>query len=357
LAEREHSVAVLGPRSTDQEFAFTQGLLADGELRFRQVEIASGLAVVGALKAALRLRRLTRHADIVHAHGVRAATVAVVALMRFPLSRRRNRRPGFVITFHNAMLGATLRRRVLRFGMSALACAADAVLAVSEDLAADLRAAAPDVRRALVCADPPTFSRDGESVRSELGLAVDAPMVLAVGRLHPQKGFDVLIDAAKVLQETVGDAVVLIAGEGPQRSALTEKLLSGKGNVRLLGHRDDTADLIRAADVVVMPSRWEGWPLAAAEVLAVGRPLVATRVGGLPHLVGDAAVLVPPGSASALAAAIASVLVDPTFAAALADRANRRARELPVNDDVVEQLLACYQAILPNARSVAERAR
>jgi glycosyltransferase involved in cell wall biosynthesis len=356
LAERAHSVDVLGPAATDQEFAFTKGL-SDDEVRFRPVEIASGLPAVGTLKAALRLRRLTRNTDVVHAHGVRAAAVAVCGVAGFSFWHRRHRRPALVITFHNAILGSTVRHSVLRLGMRLLARAADAVLVVSDDLAAELRSAAPDVRRALVCADPPAFSVDPASVRSQLGVTGETPLVLAFGRLHTQKGFDVLIDAATLLGKTVAGAVVVIAGEGPQRTHLEQQIVSTGAHVRLLGHRADTADLMGAADVVVMPSRWEGWPLAAAEVLAAGRPFIATTVGGLPELVGDAAVLVAPGSATVLAEAIARVLSDAEFAAELAVRAQRRALELPSSDDVVAQVLACYQEVSAGRQPVAEAVR
>ncbi|MDQ1485027.1 MAG: hypothetical protein QOJ62_720, partial [Actinomycetota bacterium] len=116
-----------------------------------------------------------------------------------------------------------------------------------------------------------------------------------------------------------------------------------------IGDRDDVPDLVSAADVVVMPSRWEGWPLTAAEVLGAGRPLVATAVGGLPSLVGDAALLVPPEDPRALAAAIQSVLADPSVASRLSDAAQRRAAQLPTSDDVVRQVLATYEQAIQGA--------
>ena len=132
--------------------AFAAGLSPDDGLRFRAVEIASGLPAFGTLKAALRLRRLTRNADVVHAHGVRAAAVVGLGMAGFSLWRRRHRRPALVVTFHNAMLGSNLRRRALRLGLQVLARVADAVLVVSDDLGAELRpggapcAACPDLR-------------------------------------------------------------------------------------------------------------------------------------------------------------------------------------------------------------------
>jgi len=98
-----------------------------------------------------------------------------------------------------------------------------------------------------------------------------------------------------------------------------------------------------------MPSRWEGWPLAAAEVLGAGRPLVATRVGGLPELVGDAGLLVEPEDSGDLADALARVLTDPQLAADLAARARLRAAQLPNDVDVIRQILLCYQRTLASS--------
>jgi len=139
--------------------------------------------------------------------------------------------------------------------------------------------------------------------------------------------------------------VVVIAGDGPQRDALSALITQLRVDVRLIGDRTDIADLLRVAEVVAMPSRWEGWPLTAGEVLAAGRPLVATAVGGLPELVGDAAILVPPDDDAALATAIARLLDDAEVAAEYRLRAANRAAELPTDDDVAEQLLACYTGI------------
>ena len=160
--------------------------------------------------------------------------------------------------------------------------------------------------------------------------------MLAVARLHPQKGLDVLQEAARSLPE---DVVVAVAGEGPQRDSLGPPL-------RLLGARDDVADLLAAADVVVLPSRWEGSPLAAHEALLAGRPLVTTAAGGIPALVGDAdpapAVLVSAEDPAALATALRRLLDDPAERAALAERARVRAEQWPDAQRTVEDVLAVY---------------
>ena len=217
--------------------------------------------------------------------------------------------------------------------------ATDTTFVVSPDLAADVE----NSRRALVAAASAATVRAADDVRRALDVPDKAAVVLAIGRLHRQKGFDVLVRAAALWPGR--RVVVVIAGDGPQRDALSALITQLRVDVRLIGDRTDIADLLRVAEVVAMPSRWEGWPLTAGEVLAAGRPLVATAVGGLPELVGDAAILVPPDDDAALATAIARLLDDAEVAAEYRLRAANRAAELPTDDDVAEQLLACYTAL------------
>jgi glycosyltransferase involved in cell wall biosynthesis len=164
------------------------------------------------------------------------------------------------------------------------------------------------------------------------------PLVLAVGRLHPQKGYDVLIDALP----DVGDAVVAVAGDGPLASDLARRA----PQVRWLGRRDDVADLYAAADVVVLPSVWEARSLTAQEALRAGRPLVATDVGGIRELVGDGAVLVPAGDARALGSAVRRLLDDPAAAAELAARGRAVADTWPSEQDTVDQVASVYRELL-----------
>jgi glycosyltransferase involved in cell wall biosynthesis len=237
-----------------------------------------------------------------------------------------------------------------------LSCA-DAVLAVSPDLVEVVRPVRPDVGRALVSSALPPPTHDAPTVRRALGLAGTQPLVLAIGRLHEQKGFDVLVDAAVLMQRDAGvtsaapaasgiGPVIAIAGEGPRRSDLERRITAAGVDVRLLGDRGDVADLVAAADVVVMPSRWEGWPLAAAEVLGAGRPLVASAVGGLPELVGAAARLVRAGDPAALAAAITELLNDPGALTRLSALAVARAAQLPTGDDVTRSVVELYRRVL-----------
>jgi glycosyltransferase involved in cell wall biosynthesis len=335
LAESGHRVRVVAPASTGARFAFGQlarveytATEADGTGRF--------------LASVRRLARLTAGFDVVHAHGLRAGGATALALRWNRWRRRGTRNPALVVTLHNAAAGARPRRAAWRMVVDVVARDCDVLLAVSPDLVDLLRARHRNVERALIAAPALLPSRTRDEARAGLGVADGTPMVFAVGRLHAQKGFDVLIASTPGLATMRPQPVIAIAGEGPCREELERLIASAPLDVRLLGNRDDIADLLVAADVVAMPSRWEGWPLAAAEVLAAGRPFVATAVGGLPELVADAAILVPQGDAGALAAAIKSVLVDPSVAARLVAAAIARTGQLPAVSDVTATVVGIY---------------
>lgn len=300
-----HDVTVAGPASSRA--------VVDRP-SYEVVEIGSAPHPGRDAVAVARLRVLAREADVVHAHGLRAGALAVLTP-----------RP-VVVTLHNAVTGrvaAVLERLV--------AHRSRVVLAAGEDLAQRARAVgAADVRLAPVAAPPlvPT------GVDPDLG----HPLVLAVGRLHPQKGYDTLLAALPAWP----DAVVAVAGDGP----LAEVLAAAGPSVRWLGRRDDVADLLAAAEVVVLPSVWEARSLTAQEALRAGRPLVATAVGGVPDLVRDGAVLVPPGDPQALAAAVRRLLDDPAEAAAVAARGVAVSRTWPDEADTVAQVAAVYAEVV-----------
>ncbi len=306
LAARGASVRVAGPAATQEVFGFGS---------YDVVEIGDSPHPRRDLAAVRQLRRLAAEADLVHAHGLRAGALAPSA---GPL----------VVTWHNALqndalLGRLVQRHVARRATVTLVASADLL-----DVAR--RVGAPDVRLAPVAA--PAVHPTG----NDPGLG--HPLVLAVGRLHPQKGYDVLLEALPLL----GDAVVAVAGDGP----LAAELRARAPQVRWLGRRTDVADLYAAADVVVLPSVWEARSLTAQEALRAGRPLVATDVGGLRELVGDGAVLVPAGDAHALGTAVRRLLDDPAEAALLGARGRAVAAGWPTEQDTVDQVAELYGELL-----------
>lgn len=170
--------------------------------------------------------------------------------------------------------------------------------------------------------------------------------MLAVGRLTAQKGFGVLLEAALAWRDLDPMPLVVIIGEGPLAAKLRVQAAGLGVAVVFLGHCDDVPAWLRAAAVFVLPSRWEGQPLVLQEALRAGTPVVATRVGGVPGLAGeDAAVLVPPGDARALAAAVRSVLTDAPLAARLRLAAAARAATLPSGADAVSAALDAYASV------------
>ena len=187
---------------------------------------------------------------------------------------------------------------------------------------------------------------EADAVRKELTGGTGRPIVLAVGRLAEQKDFASLIDAARQWTDLDPVPLLAIAGSGPLAESLAERAAPLGPEVRFLGPRPDVPVLLAAADVFVLPSRWEGQPLILQEALAAGCPIVASRAGGIPDLTGeDAALLVPPGDVDALAAAIRRVLTDRALAQRLAAAARERAQALPSEDAAIDAALATYRRL------------
>ncbi len=329
---------VCGPAATEALFGFTAAGAA-----FAPVEISAGLSPVADARAVAALRRATADADLVHAHGLRAGLVAAAA------RRLGNGSGPLVLTLHNALPeGGGVLRRVLRVAERATVRGADVVLAASADLAENAwRQGARDVRVAPVSAPPlPAPTRTAAEVRAALGLADGRPLVVAVGRLHPQKGYDVLLDAAARWSAGRQPPLVAVAGDGPLHDELAARIAAERLPVVLLGRRGDVADLLAAADVAVLPSRWEARSLTAQEALRAGTPLVATRTGGLPELLGNGAALVPVGDDAELADAVTALLADPARARELAAAGTAQAATWPDEAATARQLVALYRELL-----------
>ncbi|MFW6642292.1 glycosyltransferase family 4 protein [Nocardiopsis algeriensis] len=331
LLRQGHRVAVLGPAEAEREFSF-----GESGLRFCPVRIGPAPSA-GDTGAVLRLRSLTRGADVVHAHGMRAGALCALAGVR-PL----------VVTAHNAppvISGPLVAAYPVLERIVALR--ADAVLGVSGDLVRRLRAAgARDARLAVVAAPDTGEPLSGrEAMRADLGVLPDRPMLLTVARLAEQKGLDMLLEAAPAIARRSPEPVITIAGDGPLWGSLHDTAAELDADVRMLGHRTDVADLLAAADVFCLTSQWEGPSLVIMEALRAGLPVVSTRVGGIPDLYSGTVLLVPPGDPGAFAAAVGRVLDDPALAADLRERSREAARSLPTEEDAVSAACDVYKAV------------
>ncbi|MCH7229756.1 glycosyltransferase family 4 protein [Glycomyces sp. L485] len=332
LVERGDAVLVVGPPETEERFGFrSRGA------RFAPAPITARPSPELPLAwwaARLALRGATgRGVDVVHAHGLTAGLTAMAA---------RPRQAALVTTWHNQLITSGLKRKVSDRIERRLARGVDVALAASSDLHEHLVSlGAGDARLAPVAAPPRRAAGEAKAVRDELDLG-DRPLIVSVGRLHVQKDYDTLIAAAKRWRALEPAPVVAVAGDGPERERLQDLIDETGADVRLLGHRTDVADLLAAADLAVVTSRWEARQLFAQEVLQSGVPLVATRTGGIPELVGDAAVLFEVGDVDALDDAVRGLLADPARLDRLTEAGRAKAATWPDEAQMLDSLDALY---------------
>ncbi|MGW3202344.1 glycosyltransferase family 4 protein [Streptomyces sp. NPDC001118] len=333
LVARGVRVTVCAPVEADRAYDFT-GAGAEHV----HVPRSSDPGSVAALRAACT------DADLVHAHGLHASFRAVLALS--------GRRTPLVVTWHDRAQAQSARAQFLRLLERRVVRTASVVLGTSSDLvdrarstgARDARLAAvglPGQRRPVVLDDP---DRLRPKVRAELG-ATDRPLLIAVGSLDRHRGYDVLLDAARAWRDLDPVPLLVIAGEGPQRPALQRRIEDEGLPVRLIGRREDVPELLAAADLALLTSSWESRSVLAQEALYARVPLIATRVGGIPDLVGEAAELVPYGAPDALADAVVRLLADPERREELREAGVRQAASWPTEDETVAQVLSIYDEL------------
>jgi glycosyltransferase involved in cell wall biosynthesis len=295
------------------------------------------------LLAFLRRERV----DILHSHmfGSNVWGAALATLGRVPVFVAHEQ--GF--TFEGARLRPFLDRQVI-------ARAADAVIVVSQEderTMIDAGGIPPEkirlVRNGIA---PPMPS--GSDVRGELAIPPDAQVVGAVAVLRPEKALDVLVAAAALLTAEFPHLRILIAGGGPEEARLRALVreLGLDETVVLLGLRRDVADVLAAVDVVALSSDREGTPLAVMEAMAAAKPVVATRVGGIPDLIEDGVhgLLVAPRDPSALAGALGRLLRDGQLRKELGRRGQERQRREFDVGVAVQRVEAIYEELVAARR-------
>ncbi|MCZ6694905.1 MAG: glycosyltransferase [Acidobacteria bacterium] len=304
----------------------------------------------GCLLALLRRERI----QILHAHLFLANHVARVI-------GRMAGVPVVIATHHDTDLEIGFAGRLFE---GATASMSDMVLACSEAVrrhvirayglrhaqVRTLRNALPDPG-ASWC-DPVIRAR----IRQELGAAPGERLVGTVGRLiEPKKGIPVFLAAARQIAEKLPDVRFVVVGDGPARELLEERATSQgvAHRTTFAGERRDIPRVMDALDLLVQPSNWEGFGLTLLEAMAVGRPVVATRVGGIPEVVldGQTGTLVPPGDPTALAAACLDLLSDGERAARFGEAGRDRARAEFSIDRLVNDTAALYRELHDRTRS------
>jgi len=198
--------------------------------------------------------------------------------------------------------------------------------------------------------DCSAYQAEKGKLRGELNLPAEAKIALLPARLARQKGPDILLEAAVALCPRMPDLHFVLAGDGPLRAKLriSAKTEGIAHRFHLLGHRDDVPELLADADVVVLPSRWEGMPNAALEAMAAGRPVVAADVGGCPEVVdaGRTGLLVPPADSAELAEAIAKIISAPELGREMGEAGRERARDEFSVEKMVRMNEQLYEKIM-----------
>ncbi|MGW5215607.1 glycosyltransferase family 4 protein [Streptomyces sp. NPDC004051] len=290
------------------------------------------------------LRTACANADLVHAHGLHASFRTVLALG--------GRHTPLIVTWHDRAPADGARAHFLRLLERRVVKAATVVLGTTSALVDRARrTGARDARLAAVALPAPRTAGEPEDpegarakLRAELG-AVGRPLLVAAGSLERRRGHHTLLDAAHGWRRLDPVPLLVVAGEGPLRGELQRRIADEELPVRLIGRCDDVTGLLGAADLALLPSRCEGRSVLAQQALQARVPLVATRAGGMPELVGDAAELVPHGNARALADSVVRLLGDPRRREELRAEGTRQAAGWPTEDEAVAQVLSVYDEL------------
>lgn len=353
LAKDGHQVLLAGPSNV---ISPADGAVSGACPRTYQIDI--GARPSGAdLKALRQLKQLAATVEVIHAHGLRAGALAVLAAKRLPAAKR----PRVVVTLHNLPVGSAPTRLVGKALHLVVVKGADYVLTVSPDLlkkakqlglkAGEIAVVPAPARGCMDHVAQPEISQDsaqsldaGSGVDSGSGPGTSsdtdcdaAPCLLTIARLAPQKGLDLLLEAATLIKQRGIDFTWLVAGDGPLKAQLNQQIATAALPVKLLGRREDIGALLSQADVVVQTSYWEGQPLTLREAMQAGRAIVATDVGGSAYTLAGCGQLVEP-QAGPLADAVVAVISDPKRRETLEAASRAAVAKIPGETQLREQL-------------------
>jgi glycosyltransferase involved in cell wall biosynthesis len=326
-------------------------------------ELGREISPVRDLIATLRLARLIRRErpDILHTHTAKAGTVGRVAAM---LAGRR-RPPIVVHTFHGHVLrGYFGRFRSLFFRLLErwLAAHTTALIAVSPQVRDDLVALriAPRERFAVIRLgielDKRVAAEQNGRLESRryLGIPDQRFAVGWIGRMTSVKRTDDVLVAFKRVRDSGVDACLCMVGDGPDRPQLEQRAheLGVMRDTLFLGYQEDVAPYYAAFDALVLPSSNEGTPVSAIEALAAGRPVVATRVGGVPDVVreGEDGFLVEAGDTEQLAERLVRLARDPQLRERMGEQGRERVLPRYAVDRLVDDVDRLYRTLLEQTR-------
>ncbi len=332
----------------------------EGNLHVHRVGAPPGspgpLATIAYVASAARLvASLRPRVDVIHAHQLLSPSSAALLLSAFT-------RTPILLNPHACGaigdVGVLSATALGRLRLRATVLRADAFVAISGPIGAELRDAGVPAERILVVPNGvdverfrPATADERAALRRSLGLP-EGPLVVYTGRLSPEKGVDVLVAAWPRVLARIPSARLWVLGDGAERARLGEaaRRAGVADAIALPGPIADVSPFVRAADAAVLPSRTEGMPIALLEAMACAVPVVATAVGGSAEVLRDGVTgrLVPPEQPDALADAIVEALSDPE-----APVRARAAREEVVAryglDHVADVFLEIYSRLCRNA--------
>ncbi len=353
-----HILSVAEKLDRSRFYPIVVTLANEGELaRFAQaqdidndfISMPSRLSVYSAKNKLIEIARKW-DAGIVHTFGIRSNTLAALAqnhltipwIIRLPNINQRD--------YKNQWLGWLAHRY-----NNALIRKADALQVISPQLESYVNSWPQPPKRVYRIPNGVDFSiytpkGVGEQFRKECGIPLDSPLIGTVGRLDYVKGYDILLNAFRIVTRGYPNARLLIVGEGPERTRLEEqaKSLSIANAVLFAGYRTDISKVLEACTIYVCSSRSEGVPNAMLEAMAMELPIVSTRVGGIESILSDTVQgnLVPCNDEKALDYAIMDLLSNPENARKLGQEARRRVEIEFSLDTMVKRVETMYEELL-----------
>lgn len=364
----------------------------DGPLRHEIERLGIPVEIVPGRRASIlalplfiadmwRIRRAL--IDLVNKHRIQVIQTHLLQVLDFlVLTLRSNHRLSVFWTIHNynfALRADQLprhrwllrpKRSAYRLLYRAAARRVDGFVAVSDQVAtAILNTIGPiGDKITIICngvdVQRYTHAGDHDGVRRALDLAENARLITTVGTLKEQKGHRFLIDAARSIIARHPDVHLLFVGDGERRADLEAQTVAHglDRHIHFAGNRSDVPNLLAASDMFVLPSLWEGLPMALIEAMASELPIVATDVSGTKQVIvaGKTGLIVPPGDAAQLKTAILDLLADPARARMMASAARRRVATLFSARKQAEEHIALYrrarmQPVTPHAQVQAEQ--
>jgi len=282
--------------------------------------------------------------EIIHNHMYRAEVIGTRASLI--LGETGCRRPAVISTVHSSRVRCAEDRQTLRQLTPLMSRLIVVSKAIERKIRDEGRTGAPvsliyngvDLQRY-------TDQQPCCTLHEDYGIPENAPIVGVVARLEPEKGHRTLVDAWPEVLALIPDAWLLIVGEGSERNALEAEAVSLgiESRVVFTGRRDDVPAVTAALDIAVLPSYREAQGLSVLEAMALGRPVVASNVGGIPEMIEDGVtgLLVPPDDCPALAAAIVRLLTDHP----LADTLGKRGHDLVHERFCIELMVDSVESI------------